>query len=49
MAKRPTNLETVLLAIELLKRIRRDRLVSAPELQKQLEGAGFTRDRKTHV
>ena len=47
MSKRPSNLETVLLAIELLKRIRRDRLVSAPELQKQLEGAGFTRDLRT--
>ena len=47
MSKRPSNLETVFLAIELLKRIRRDRLVSAPELQKQLEGAGFTRDLRT--
>ena len=47
MSKRPSNLETVLLAIELLKRIRRDRLVSAPELKKQLEGAGFTRDLRT--
>lgn len=47
MSKRPSNLETVLLAIELLKRIRRDRLVSAPELQKQLEGAGYARDLRT--
>ena len=47
MAKRPNNLETVFLAIELLKRIRRDRLVSAPELQQQLEGAGYARDLRT--
>ena len=47
MAKRPNNLETVLLAIELLKRIRRDRLVSAPELQKQLHAAGYARDLRT--
>ena len=44
MAKRPNNLETVTLALELLRRIPKGRKVSANDLHEQLKDAGFTRD-----
>lgn len=44
MPKRPNNLETVALALELLRRIPRGRKVSASELHRQLSEAGFQRD-----
>lgn len=47
MGKRSNTLETTLLAIELLRRIPRHRKVSAEELQRQLEDAGFSRDLRT--
>ena len=45
--KRPDTLETVLLALELLKRIPRTRKVTAAELHAQLAAAGITRDLRT--
>ncbi len=47
MAKRPDTLATVLLALELLHRIPRNRKVSAPELHGQLKSAGIERDLRT--
>ena len=47
MAKRPETLETVLLALELLRRIPRTRKISASELHEQLTGAGLERDLRT--
>ena len=47
MAKRPDTKETVLLALELLRRIPRNRKISAPELHEQLAGAGVARDLRT--
>ena len=47
MAKRPDTLETVLLALELLKRIPRIRKVTASDLHAQLAGAGIVRDLRT--
>lgn len=47
MTKRPDTLETVLLAIELLRRIPRGRKVTASELHQQLQGAGIERDLRT--
>lgn len=47
MAKRPDTLETVLLAVELLRRIPRGRKVTARELHQQLEDAGISRDLRT--
>jgi len=47
MPKRPDTLETVLLALELLRRIPRNRKVSAPELHAQLNDAGVVRDLRT--
>ena len=47
MAKRPDTLETVLLALELLRRIPRNRKVSASELHEQLSEAGVERDLRT--
>ncbi len=47
MAKRSDTLETVLLAIELLRRIPRGRKVTASELHKQLKDAGIDRDLRT--
>lgn len=44
MAKRPETLETVQLALELLRRIPSKHSVSAPELHRQLADAGFERD-----
>lgn len=47
MPKRPDTKETVLLAIELMKRIPRGRPVTAQELYKQLIGTGLERDERT--
>lgn len=47
MPKRPDTLETVLLALELLRRIPRNHKVSASELHKQLTDAGVDRDLRT--
>lgn len=47
MAKRSDTLETVLLAIELLRRIPRGRKVTASELHRQLRDAGIDRDLRT--
>lgn len=47
MAKRPETLETVLLAIELLRRIPRGRKVTASELHRQLKDAGIDRELRT--
>lgn len=47
MAKHPDTLETVLLAVELLRRIPRGRKVTARELHRQLEHAGIHRDLRT--
>lgn len=47
MAKRSDTKETVLLALELLRRIPRNSKVSAPELHKQLSATGVARDLRT--
>lgn len=47
MAKRSDTKETVLLALELLRRIPRNSKVSAPELHKQLSTTGVARDLRT--
>jgi len=47
MAKRPDTKETVLLALELLRRIPRNYKVSAPELLEQLAGTGVDRNLRT--
>ncbi len=47
MTKRPGTLETVLLAIELLRRIPRGRKVTASELHDQLKDAGIDRELRT--
>ena len=47
MAKRSDTLETVLLAVELLRRIPRGRKVTASELHHQLKDAGIDRDLRT--
>lgn len=47
MAKRSDTLETVLLAVELLRRIPRGRKVTASELHRQLTDAGIDRDLRT--
>lgn len=47
MAKRSDTLETVVLAIELLRRIPRGRKISARELHAQLHDAGIERDLRT--
>lgn len=47
MAKRSDTLETVLLAVELLRRIPRNRKVTASELHRQLKDAGIDRDLRT--
>lgn len=47
MPKRPDTHETVLLALELLKRIPRGRKVSAPELHAQLADTPVARDLRT--
>lgn len=47
MAKRSDTLETVLLAVELLRRIPRGHKVTASELHRQLKDAGIERDLRT--
>lgn len=47
MAKRSDTLETVLLAVELLRRIPRGRKVTASDLHRQLKDAGIDRDLRT--
>ncbi len=47
MTKRPDTLETVQLTLELLRRIPRNRKVSAAELHEQLSSAGLDRDLRT--
>lgn len=47
MPKRPETVETVVLALELMRRIPRGRLVSAPQLHEQLTAAGIVRDLRT--
>jgi predicted DNA-binding transcriptional regulator YafY len=44
MPRKPENLETLHISLELLKRIPRQRKVSASELHAQLQAAGFVRD-----
>lgn len=47
MAKRSNTLETVLLAVELLRRIPRGRKITASDLHQQLKDAGIERDLRT--
>jgi len=47
MPKRPDSLETLQLALELLRRIPKGRTITAPELHQQLADAGFERDMRT--
>lgn len=47
MPQRPDTLETVLLAVELLRRIPRGRKITAGELQRQLKDAGMARTERT--
>ncbi len=47
MPRRPDNLETLHLCLELLKRIPRKRKIDSRELQQQLKEAGFERDMRT--
>ena len=47
MAKRSDTLESTLLALNLLQRIPRGRMITANELHKQLKDAGFDRDLRT--
>jgi len=47
MPKRPDTLETTLLAVELLRRIPRNRKISAVELHEQLKHAGIERELRT--
>lgn len=47
MTKRPDTQDTVVLALELLRRIPRKRKVSASELHEQLAGMGLKRDLRT--
>ena len=47
MAKRPDTLETLLLALELLRRIPRKNKITARELHEQLQNAGMDRDLRT--
>lgn len=47
MGKRPDTVETVLIAIELLRRIPRGRKITASELHEQLKDAGIERELRT--
>ncbi len=47
MPQRPDTLETVLLAVELLRRIPRGRKITAAELHRQLKDAGMERTERT--
>lgn len=47
MPQRTSNLDTLLMSLEILKRIPRIGMISAPELQQQLGDAGFVRNLRT--
>lgn len=47
MPRRPDNLETLRLSLELLKRIPRQRKIDSRDLQLQLKEAGYDRDMRT--
>ena len=47
MAKRPDSLETLQIALELVRRIPKGRTITGPELQEQLADAGYERDMRT--
>lgn len=47
MSQRPDTLDTVLLAVELLRRIPRGRKITTSELHSQLKDAGMERDLRT--
>lgn len=47
MPRKPDNLETLHICLELLKRIPRQRKISSPELHAQLVEAGYERDLRT--
>lgn len=47
MAKRPESIETTVLALELLRRIPRNRSISSVELHQQLKDAGIERELRT--
>ncbi len=47
MPKRPESLETLQIALELVRRIPKGRTITAPELRQQLAEAGFERDMRT--
>ena len=47
MPQRTSNLDTLLMSLEMLKRIPRVGKISAPELQRQLGAAGFVRNLRT--
>lgn len=47
MPKRPESTETLILALELLRRIPRNRKITASELHIQLQGQGIERDLRT--
>lgn len=47
MSKRPESLETLQIALELVRRIPKGRTITAPELRQQLADAGFERDMRT--
>jgi predicted DNA-binding transcriptional regulator YafY len=47
MSKRPKPLETLLLSLEILKRIPKGRTTTASQLREQLADAGFDRDLRT--
>jgi len=47
MPKRPDSLETLQIALELVRRIPKGRTITATELRQQLSDAGFERDMRT--
>lgn len=47
MPKRPDSLETLQIALELIRRIPKGRTITASELRQQLSDAGFERDMRT--
>lgn len=47
MPRRPDSLESLQIALELVRRIPKGRTVTAPELQRQLAEAGYERDMRT--
>lgn len=47
MPRRPESLETLQIALELVRRIPKGRTITAPELRQQLADAGFERDMRT--